>query len=44
MNYELPSPPQSWSELTWQQLMDCWQVKMRYNGNADVARVATAGR
>ena len=40
MNNELPSPPQSWSELTWQQLMDCWQVKMRYNGNADVARVA----
>ena len=32
--------PGSWSSLTWQQLTDCWQVKMRYGGNADVARVS----
>ncbi len=32
--------PHSWSELTWQQLCDCWQVKLRYGGNADVARAA----
>lgn len=32
--------PLSWSELTWQQLCKCWQVKMRYGGNPDVARVA----
>ena len=36
----LPHLPQSWSELTWQQLCDCWLVKMRYGGNADIARVA----
>ena len=36
----LPALPKSWSELTWQQLCDCWQVKMRYGRNADVARVA----
>lgn len=35
-----PSLPQSWSELTWQQLCDCWSVKVRYGGNADVARAA----
>lgn len=35
-----PALPHSWSELTWQQLCDCWQVKIRYGGNADVARVA----
>lgn len=35
-----PPLPHSWSELSWQQLRDCWQVKMRYGGNADVARVA----
>ena len=39
-NPVLPTLPQSWSELTWQQLCDCWSVKMRYGGNADVARVA----
>lgn len=36
----LPPLPKSWSDLTWQQLTDCWQVKMRYGGNADVARVS----
>ena len=36
----LPHLPQSWSELTWQQLCDCWSVKMRYGGNADIARCA----
>jgi len=35
----LPPLPKSWSELTWQQLCDMWAVKMRYGGNADVARV-----
>lgn len=34
------SLPHSWSELSWQQLCLCWQAKMRYGGNADVARVA----
>jgi hypothetical protein len=32
--------PGSWSSLSWQQLTGCWEVKMRYGGNADVARVA----
>ena len=32
--------PKSWSELTWQQLVECWQVKIRYGGNPDVARAA----
>lgn len=32
--------PCSWSELSWQQLCDCWRVKQRYGGNADVARAA----
>ena len=36
----LPAVPQSWSELSWQQLTGCWQAKMRYGGNADVARAA----
>lgn len=40
MSKYLPPIPQSWSELSWQQLTDCWQVKMRYGGNADVARAA----
>ena len=40
MNYELKSIPQSWSELSWPQLCGCWQAKMRYGGNADVARAA----
>ena len=35
-----PTPPRSWSELSWQQLCGCWQVKMRYGGHADVARAA----
>lgn len=32
--------PHSWSELTWQQVNICWQAKIRYGGNPDVARVA----
>lgn len=32
--------PGSWSGLSWQQLNDCWRAKMRYGGNADVARAA----
>lgn len=36
----LPSIPQTWSELSWRQLCGCWQAKMRYGGNADVARAA----
>ena len=32
--------PQSWSSLSWPQLTKCWSVKIRYGGNADVARVA----
>ena len=36
----IPSLPHSWSELSWQQLTACWEVKMRYGGNADVARAA----
>lgn len=39
-NPTLPPLPHSWSELSWQQLCACWSVKMRYGGNADVARVA----
>jgi len=40
MSKQLPPIPQSWSELSWQQLCGCWQAKMRYGGNADVARAA----
>lgn len=36
----LPPIPKTWSELSWQQLCGCWQAKMRYGGNADVARAA----
>jgi len=36
----LPAVPQTWSELSWQQLCGCWQAKMRYGGNTDVARAA----
>lgn len=36
----LPSLPRSWSELTWQQLCLCWETKLRYGDNADVARAA----
>lgn len=32
--------PSSWSGLSWRQLCDCWRCKMRYGGNADVARAA----
>ena len=37
---KLPELPRSWSGLSWRQLTACWQVKMRYGGNADVARAA----
>jgi len=40
MSKQLPHIPQTWSELSWQQLCDCWQAKLRYGGNADVARCA----
>ena len=30
----------SWSSLSWQQLCLCWQAKLRYGGNPDVARAA----
>ena len=36
----MPAPPKSWSGLSWRQLCDCWRCKMRYGGNADVARAA----
>lgn len=36
----LPALPKCWSDLSWQQLCQCWEVKMRYGGNPDVARVA----
>ncbi len=36
----LPPLPQSWSELTWQQLCQCWEVKIRYPGDHDAARAA----
>ena len=39
-NNSLPPIPQTWSELSWRQLCGCWQAKMRYGGNADVARAA----
>lgn len=32
--------PDSWSALTWDELRRCWDVKMRYGGNANMARVA----
>ena len=40
MSYHLPPIPKTWSELSWSQLCGCWQAKMRYGGNADVARAA----
>ena len=40
MSKYLPLLPSSWAALTWQQLCDCWQAKLRYGGNADVARCA----
>lgn len=39
-NHIFPPLPQSWSALTWQQLCDVWQAKMRYGGNPDVAQAA----
>lgn len=36
----LPALPKCWSDLTWQQLCQCWEAKMRYGGNPDVARAA----
>lgn len=40
MNGTFSSLPQSWSALSWTQLCDVWRAKMRYGGNADVARPA----
>ena len=40
MHMTLPPLPQSWSSLSWQQLCLCWQAKIRYGGNPNVARVA----
>lgn len=40
MSKQLPPIPQTWSELSWRQLTGCWQAKMRYGGNVDVARAA----
>ena len=40
MSNHLPPIPKTWSELSWPQLCGCWQAKMRYGGNADVARAA----
>jgi len=40
MSKHLPPIPKTWSELSWRQLCGCWQAKMRYGGNADVARSA----
>ena len=36
----LPELPKSWSALSWRQLTACWQAKIRYGGNGDVARAA----
>ena len=32
--------PKCWSDLSWQQLCQCWEAKIHYGGNADVARAA----
>lgn len=40
MKTEHISLPSSWHSLTWQQLYSVWQIKMRYGGNSNVARVA----
>lgn len=40
MNQAIPAIPSFWSALTWQQLCTAWEVKLRYGGNPDVARVA----
>jgi hypothetical protein len=37
---QLKALPGSWSDLTWQQLCDCWHAKMLYGGQSDAARVA----
>lgn len=37
---QLNALPGSWSDLTWQQLCDCWHAKMLYGGQSDAARVA----
>ena len=40
MKRELKCSPSSWGTLSWQQLCAMWDVKQRYGGNADIARVA----
>ena len=37
----MPTPLNlSWSQLTWQQLCQLWEIKQQYGGNPDVASVA----
>ena len=36
----LPALQKCWSKLTWKQLCQCWEAKIRYGGNPDVARAA----
>ena len=36
----LPPLPHSWSELTWEQLTQMWEAKIRYGGQPDMARAA----
>lgn len=38
MTSSLPSPPSSWSSLTWQQLSDMWSIKLGYSVEPDAAR------
>ncbi len=35
---QLPTPPSSWSSLTWQQLSDMWTIKLSYGSEPDVTR------
>ena len=36
----LPPVPQHWSSLTWRQLADCWESKIRFGSNPDAAACA----
>lgn len=36
----LPPLPHSWSELTWEQLTQMWEAKIRYGGQPDMARAS----
>lgn len=35
---QFPTPPSSWSSLTWQQLTDMWALKLTYGSEPNVAR------